>query len=44
MREVIKKEVLKILHARIIYLMPNSELVSLVQVALNKEGMTMVKK
>jgi len=43
MREVVKKEVLKLLHAGIIYLVPNSEWVSLVQVVLKKGGMTVVK-
>jgi hypothetical protein len=43
MRDVIKKEVLKLLHARIIYLVPNSEWVSSVQVVPKKGGMTMVK-
>ena len=36
MREVVKKEVLKLLHAGIIYLVPNSEWVSLVQVVPKK--------
>jgi hypothetical protein len=44
MREVVKKEVLKLLHAGIIYPMPHSEWVSVVQVVPKKEGMTMVKK
>ena len=39
MREVVKKEVLKLLHARIIYLVPYSEWVSPVQVVPKKEGM-----
>ena len=43
MREVIKKEVLKLLHARIIYHVPNSEWVSPVQVVPKKGGMTVVK-
>ena len=43
MREVIKKEVLKLLHARIIYPLPNSEWVSLVQVVPKKGGMTVVR-
>jgi hypothetical protein len=43
MREVVKKEVLKLLHARIIYPVPHSEWVSLVQVVPKKEGMTVVK-
>jgi hypothetical protein len=43
MREVLKKEVLKLLHAGIIYPIPYSEWVSLVQVVPKKGGMTMVK-
>jgi hypothetical protein len=43
MREVIKKEVLKLLHAEIIYHVPYSEWVSPVQVVPKKEGMTIVK-
>ena len=43
MREVVKKEVLKLLHAWIIYHMPHSEWVSPVQVVLKKGGMTVVK-
>jgi hypothetical protein len=43
MREVVKKEVLKLLHAGIIYPVPHSECVSLVQVVANKGGMTIVK-
>ena len=43
MREVVKKEVLKLLHARIIYPVPHSELVSPVQVVPKKEGMVVVK-
>jgi hypothetical protein len=43
MREVVKKEVLKLLHAGIIYPVPHSEWVSLVQVVSNKGGMTVVK-
>ena len=43
MREVVKKEVLKLLHAGIIYPVPNSEWVSPVQVVPKKEGMTVVK-
>jgi hypothetical protein len=42
MREVIKKEVLKLLHAGIIYLMSYSKWVSPVQVVPKKEGMTVV--
>jgi hypothetical protein len=44
MREVVKKEVLKLLHAGIIYPAPHSEWVSPVQVVPKKEGMTVVKK
>jgi hypothetical protein len=43
MREVVKKEVLKLLHAGIIYPMPDSEWVSPVQVVPKKGGMTVVK-
>jgi hypothetical protein len=43
MREIVKKEVLKLLHAGIIYLVPHSELVSPVQVVPKKGGMTIVK-
>jgi hypothetical protein len=43
MREVVKKEVLKLLHAGIIYPMPHSEWVSPIQVVPKKEGMTVVK-
>jgi hypothetical protein len=43
MREVVKKEVLKLLHVGIIYPMPHCEWVSPIQVIPNKEGMTMVK-
>ena len=43
MREVVKKEVLKPLHAGIIYHVPHSEWVSPVQVVPKKEGMTIVK-
>jgi hypothetical protein len=43
MREVVKKDVLKLLHARIIYPVPHSEWVSPVQVVPKKEGMTVVK-
>jgi hypothetical protein len=42
MRDV-KKEVLKLLHAGIIYHVPHSEWVSLVQVVPKKRGMTVVK-
>ena len=40
MREVVKKEVLKLLHAGIIYPVPNSEWVSPMQVVPKKGGMT----
>jgi hypothetical protein len=39
----VKKEVLMLLHARIIYPIPYSEWVSLVQVVPKKEGMTVVE-
>ena len=43
MREVVKKEVLKLLHAAIIYHVPHSEWVSPVQVVPKKGGMTVVR-
>jgi hypothetical protein len=43
MREVVKKEVLKLLHAGIIYHVLYSEWVSPIQVVPKKGGMTMVK-
>ena len=43
MRDVIKKEVLKLLHAGIIYPVPHSEWVSPVQVVPKKGGMTIVQ-
>jgi hypothetical protein len=43
MREVLKKEVLKLLHVRIIYPVPHSEWVSPVQVVPKKGRMTVVK-
>jgi hypothetical protein len=43
MREVVKKEVLKLLHAGIIYHVPHSEWVSSVQVMPKKGGMAVVK-
>jgi hypothetical protein len=43
MREVVKKEVLKLLHAGIIYPVPNSEWVSPVQVVPKKGGMKVVR-
>jgi hypothetical protein len=42
MREVVKKEVLKLLKARVIYPISDSEWVSLVQVVLKKGGMTII--
>ena len=43
MREVVKKEVLKLLHAGIINLVPHSEWVCPVQVMPKKGGMTVVE-
>jgi hypothetical protein len=43
MREVVKKEVLKLLHAGIIYPVPHSEWVSPIQVVPKKGGMIVVK-
>ena len=43
MREVVKKEVHKLLHARIIYPMPHSEWVSPIQVVPKKGEMTVVR-
>ena len=43
MREVVKKEVLKLLDARIIYPVPHSEWVSPVQVVPKKGGMMVVE-
>jgi hypothetical protein len=43
MREVVKKDVLKLSHVGIIYHVPHSEWVSPVQVVLEKGGMTIVK-
>jgi len=43
MREVVKKGVLKLLHAGIIYPMQDSEWVSPVQVVPKKGGMTVVQ-
>jgi hypothetical protein len=43
LREVVKKEVLKLLHAGIIYPVPHSEWVSPVQVVLKKGRMTVVR-
>jgi hypothetical protein len=42
MREVVKKEVLKLLKARVIYPVSNSEWVSLVQVVSKKGGMAII--
>jgi hypothetical protein len=43
MREVVKKEVLKLLHAGVIYPVPHSEWVSPVQVVPEKGGMTVAR-
>ena len=43
MREVVKKEVLKLLHVGIIYPVPHSEWVSPIQVVPKKGGMTIFK-
>jgi hypothetical protein len=43
MREVVKKEVLKLLKAQIIYHVSDSEWVSLVQVVPKKRGMTAIR-
>jgi hypothetical protein len=43
MREVVKKEVLKLLHAGIIYVVPHSEWVSPIQDVPKNGGMTVVK-
>ena len=43
MREVVKKEVMKLLHAGIIYLVPHSKWVSPVQVVPKKGGMTVIE-
>ena len=43
MREVVKKEVLKLLEAGVIYPVSDSEWVSPVQVVPNKGGMTVVR-
>jgi len=43
MRDVVKKEVLKLSHAGIIYPIPHSEWVSPVQVVPKKEGMRVVQ-
>jgi hypothetical protein len=44
MREVVKKEVLKLLKARVIYPVSDIEWVSQVQVVLTKGGMTVIRK
>ena len=43
MRELVKKEVLKLLHDGVIYPVPYSEWVSPIQVVPKKGGMTVVK-
>jgi hypothetical protein len=43
MREVVKKEMLKLLKARVIYPISDSEWVSLVQVVPKKGGMTVIR-
>jgi hypothetical protein len=43
MREVVKKEVLKLLKARVIYHISDSEWVSPVQVVLKKGGMMVIR-
>jgi hypothetical protein len=43
MREIVKKEVLKLLHPEIIYPMPHSEWVSPIQIVPKKGGMAVVK-
>ena len=43
MREVVKKEVLKVLHAEVFYPVPNSEWSSPMQVVPKKGGMTVIK-
>jgi len=43
MREVVKKEVLKLLHMGIIFHVPNSEWVSPMQVVPKKGGMMVVR-
>jgi hypothetical protein len=43
MREVVKKEVLKLLKARVIYPVVSSEWVSPVQVVMKKGGMTVIR-
>jgi hypothetical protein len=43
MREVVNKEVLKLLKARVIYPISESEWVSLIQVGLSKVRMTVIR-
>jgi hypothetical protein len=43
MREVMKKEVLKLLHAGIIYVVPHSDWVSPIQVVPKKVGMMVIE-
>jgi hypothetical protein len=43
MREIVKKEVMKLLHTGIIYPVTHSEWVSPIQVVPKKRGMTVVK-
>jgi hypothetical protein len=43
MRDVVKKEVLNLLHTGIIYIVPHSEWVSHVQVVPKKGGMMVVR-
>jgi hypothetical protein len=44
MREVMKKEVLKLLHTEIIYPVPHSDWFSPIQVVPKKGGMVVVQK
>ena len=44
MQEVMKKEVLKLLHTGIIYPIPHSDWVSPIQVVPKKGGMTVIEK
>jgi hypothetical protein len=43
MREVVKKEVLKLIHAGIIYHVPHSEWVSPIQIMPKKGEMTVIR-
>jgi hypothetical protein len=43
MREVVKKEVLKLLKARVIYPVSDSEWLCPIQVVLKKGGMTVIR-